>query len=294
MIHNIKGIYHDPTAGAIRVVLHDNTSLNGVNETRPACLRPYLIARLSGPAVGLVEQWFYGQIDSTTNFVEGYYHVPTPGLYFLEIILILCNTYDDDLLRQAHRHVTGHCSDEATAAFAQERLYTRQFCPVRTDNHRLTRSNTSMVVDVRAVSASLDKRRLRGRGEGELNPLQKLHGFWKRNTRFAQQPNGTDQTLYTRYSPYTCPVFDDDSSDGAASKSGGNGSKSDDDSSESDDDTPVSVDNILECSRQREPYRFSWTLGEGDSQRMVDKKYVADKVRMKSEERRNDTFLLVR
>jgi hypothetical protein len=272
MLKDIQGIYHDPAVGAIRVVLQSNHSFDDGDAPLQACRRPYLVARLSGPAVGLVEHWSYGQIDDKTTFVEGYYHVPKPGLYFLEIIFILCNTYDDNLVRQAHRYVTGDNSTEADAAFAQEREYIRQFCVVSTDNNRLTDSNTSMMVKVasRAVeeeSSSSGKRSLDGRDEGELCPSQNVHGFWERNERYTQQPNETDPTLYTRYMPYKCSVFDDDDA------------KPDDDSAG--------------CNRHSEPYRFRWTLGKGDSRRLVDKKYLVDKVRRKSEERRNETFCLV-
>jgi hypothetical protein len=275
IIQNLQGVYHDPTVGAIRVVLHDNPSLDGVNETRRACLRPYLIARLSGPAVGLVEQWSYGQIDSKTTFVEGYYHVPTTGSYFLEIIVILCNKYDDNLLLQAQQYVHSNQSDEADAAFERERQYIKQFCLEPAMQNRLTAYNTSIEVAVasRAVEGGnslLDKHRVERRSDGEGYLSRRVGGFWERNKSFTQQ-HTTDQTLYTRYEALECWTSDVDGT--------------------SDDD--AMCDHPAASTKQFEPYRFSWTLGEGGSRRILDERHLIDKVRVKSEERQNDTLCLV-
>jgi hypothetical protein len=262
MIQDIQGIYHDSAAGAIRVVLYNK------DKSRTACLRPYLIARLSGPAVGLVEKWSYGQIDSKTTFVEGYYHVPTTGLYSLEIIVILCNTYDDNLLRQAQQYVQGGGggkSKDAKAAFDRESEYTRQFCVESPLYHRLTANDTSILVEVasRAVGGgdSSDKRGDQGRNEGKLSPSQKIHGYWERNTSKTK----TVQPLYTRYQPSECYASNDDGE--CVHPAAGN--------------------------HRFEPYRFIWTLDEGGSRRVVDKSYLVDKVRIKSQERKNETFCLI-
>jgi hypothetical protein len=257
MIQNIVGIYHDPTAGALRVELRDNRRLDATEQTQ-ACLRPYLIARLSGPAIGLVEQWSYGQNDDHSAFVEGYYHVPTTGWYFLEITVLLCNGYDDDLLRQAQTHVQGDHSGEADAAFAEERLYTRnQSCIVSPEYGRLTAENTTIMVDV--ASRAVDQRRVKGQSEDEDSTPQKIHGFWERSANGTQRLNETDEPLYTRYMPLECAQ---------------------------------ECDHPAVSNQRFEPYRFSWTVGEGDSRRAVREEDLAEKVRTKSEERRNDTFCL--
>jgi hypothetical protein len=246
MIQDIQGVYHDPTAGVIRVVLHGNRTFNDTNKTRPACLRPYLLARLSGPAVGLVEQWSYGRIDDRSTYVEGYYHVPTTGLYFLEIIVILCNTYDDDLLRQAQQYVYANQSDEADAAFAQERQYIRNVCLESAPYNRLTARNTSIEVGVVSRAVDGGSALFQGRSDGEGHPSQRLHGFWERNESFTQQQNQADQTLYTRYEPLECWTSDDGTSDDGSD----DGTSGDDGSSDDD----VMCDHPAVTTHQFEPY----------------------------------------
>jgi hypothetical protein len=148
MREELVGIYHVLFSSSILVVIKADTSSSSPsssNTTRPPCLRPYLMGRLSGPALGMVMSWSYSHFDrdsvddndtNSTNLmtkmtinVEGQYRVPLAGVYSLEVIVIMCNTWEDEAWHHANS------TEIAT-----------QLCIEDPRHHRLTTLNVSIEV----------------------------------------------------------------------------------------------------------------------------------------------------
>jgi hypothetical protein len=82
-------------AGDITSILHlPNKSTVQVNIKAGArCPHPYLVGRLSGPAL-VILQWHWSQNETdNTTIMNGIYHVPTEGKYYLEIVVVFCNNF---------------------------------------------------------------------------------------------------------------------------------------------------------------------------------------------------------
>jgi hypothetical protein len=60
-----------------------------------SCPRPFLVGRLSGPALSLIQDWKWQSDDDMTTSLTGSYHVPFPGIYYIEIIAIHCSDFSD-------------------------------------------------------------------------------------------------------------------------------------------------------------------------------------------------------
>jgi len=60
-----------------------------------SCPRPFLMGRLSGPALSLIQDWKWQIDDEMTTSLPGSYHVPFPGIYHIEIIAIYCADFSD-------------------------------------------------------------------------------------------------------------------------------------------------------------------------------------------------------
>ena len=104
--YEISRVLHIPSQS--KIVIEFNQS----KEARK-CLNPYVMGRLSGPYIALIE-WETNDDDTDTirivDQVIGYYRVPESGRYFLEIIGILCNdlTYDTNYQRVCLEDPTRH------------------------------------------------------------------------------------------------------------------------------------------------------------------------------------------
>jgi hypothetical protein len=58
------------------------------------CAKPYVIGRLSGEYVSIVQNWTHVPVNDTAETLSqlvGHYNVPSKGKYYLEIIGLLCN-----------------------------------------------------------------------------------------------------------------------------------------------------------------------------------------------------------
>lgn len=55
------------------------------------CQQPHLVGRLSGPALSRILWGEELQEKNNEALLEGYYHIPFPGKYFIEIIITMCN-----------------------------------------------------------------------------------------------------------------------------------------------------------------------------------------------------------
>jgi hypothetical protein len=191
MYIDIVGIYHDAESSSIRVIVQDNSmsSDNSTAPSRKACLRPYLIGRLSGPAIGMVSQWVYTPKSAVNTTIEGHYEVQVPGTYFLEIIVILCNTYDEEKLRQA-QNVTGPGDWKEDASMQREMKHVVDHCVEHPEHHRLTAQNLSIQVTRPTVAQNP----VVSRSSGSLG------GYWEWNT----SNNQPMEPLYTRYEELSC------------------------------------------------------------------------------------------
>jgi hypothetical protein len=81
----IDSISHYPAQAKIVI------QLQGTNETR-TCVKPKFVGRLSGPYLSTIA--WQSQLDN--DQIVGYYQVPAPGRYFVEIISVLCNDFEFD------------------------------------------------------------------------------------------------------------------------------------------------------------------------------------------------------
>jgi hypothetical protein len=288
MYQDVVGIYHHPASAALSVVLQSNDE--APNNHQRSCLQPYLIARLSGPAVGLVHQWHCSRSSApsgveTSSVTEsavsgimvGHYDVPIPGEYFLEIIVVLCNDYDRSMMRRAKNYTYVEQNEiGAVAVFEREQQHIVQQCVQDPDFHRLTALNTSILV-VKPSHHSIKRSnssRAAKIAENESNQKE-LRGYWVRHADGMKQDMINDP-LYTRYQPKECiGVRHDDCIHPAASQA------------------------------RFEPYQFAWTLStpgrHGDKVAMngtakpnamlvFDEKVLSDKVRLKSQARLNNSF----
>jgi len=164
-----------------------------------SCVQPQLIGRLSGMALTTVtweashyisdeEDYVNGSLLShqqDNNILLGYYHVPLPGTYFIEIIAIMCGVLLHDV------NFAGNCL-------------------VEPDHHRLTRdgaftnalSSSTLLPKHYVISNNDDARPAAG------NFLSNdTIGYWWHD---EYRKNGTALTpLYTRYQPQGCQKADD-------------------------------------------------------------------------------------
>jgi len=60
-----------------------------------SCPRPFLLGRLSGPALSLIQDWKWQSDAEMMTSLTGTYHVPFPGMYYIEIIVIHCSDFSD-------------------------------------------------------------------------------------------------------------------------------------------------------------------------------------------------------
>jgi hypothetical protein len=188
MYNDIVGIYHDANSSSVRVVVQDNRAGSTDAPSRTPCLRPYLIGRLSGPAIGMVSPWVYSSKSNDTTVIEGRYAVPMSGLYFLEIIVILCNSYDEAKLRQAQNStMVGLWGNDQ--AFQGEKQHILERCVEHPGFHRLTAQNLSIQVTHPTTEADISVR-----------PLPAFRGYWEWNNS-RRQPM---KPLYTRYQDLNC------------------------------------------------------------------------------------------
>jgi hypothetical protein len=295
MHQDIIGIYHHPESAAISVALQ-----SGHDDSREACLRPYLVARLSGPAVGVVYQWTYRQssvktadssgsnastaLPATTVVMEGFYEVPVTGVYYLEIIVVLCNTYDDDMLRKTEIYTYSDEINETIAgpAFLEQQQHVIDRCVVKPQNNKLTAFGTSIVV----VKAEKSSNQWSDRATTEnikvgKDEKQQLRGYWVRDMNNTREGNEAFAPLYTRYQPLDCIAV-----------------------------PPQNCTHPAASEARFDPYHFGWTLSNGNdnlvsgrdealivsetspqsSYHFVDEQIVIDKVRLKSQERANETL----
>jgi hypothetical protein len=273
MFSDIVGIYHDPEASSIRVIVQGNwtTPERDTISSRKPCLRPYLIGRLSGPAVGIVSRWVYLPKSQVHTVIEGRYHVVIPGTYFLEVIVILCNTYKEEQLRQAQNVATpGIWTNDP--AFRREMEHIVEHCVENPERHRLTAQNVSIQVKhqvspSKAVPGNSHHPILRN---DERNAPHGLRGYWEWNAS-SDKPM---EPLYTRYEELSC----------------------------------ISKPNCREPGANLDrfaPYRFVWTAnvnteqlnatGEARSvsRHVVDEGVLRNLIRLRSHTRPNDTICLI-
>ena len=105
MTADVANIVHIPNEAKILVRF----------DTNRTCLQPQLIGRLSGKLLSKI-QWTYDEnkTDMTRAIsAVGQYNVPSPGEYFIEIILTMCNELDLNsnaknicLIHPAHHRLT--------------------------------------------------------------------------------------------------------------------------------------------------------------------------------------------
>jgi hypothetical protein len=204
MFPDIVGIYHDAASCSVRVVVQSNATEydNATNSSRKPCLRPYLVGRLSGPTVGIVSPWIYLPKGNGSMVIEGNYEVPVSGTYFLEIIVILCNNYNEEILRQAQNVTTPGTDWTNDAAFQGEMKHVLENCVEHPERHRLTARNVSIQVtqETSRSKVASDSNDPLLEPEKQASSVERLSGFWEWNTSSNQRM----EPLYTRYQPLPC------------------------------------------------------------------------------------------
>ncbi|CAB9497858.1 expressed unknown protein [Seminavis robusta] len=172
MASDISSMYHLPDQSRVVVELRSDAR----------CPRPYLVGRLSGPAlVRLAWTWSSGN-GKSGSVMTGTYDVPDNGEYFLEILVVHCNDFsygvrsaleDRDNLKSPTLKVTG-----------EPNPLTFNFQPVCTEDPfkgRLTSKTASILIAQN------------GNTDGEVVP-----GFWKKTDKVKAT------VLHTRLQPELC------------------------------------------------------------------------------------------
>jgi hypothetical protein len=268
MFTDLVGIYHNAESSSIRVIIEDKwTSSDDTVPSRKACLRPYLIGRLSGPAIGMISPWAHLETHVNSTIIEGYYEVPTPGTYFVEIIVILCNTYDEEKLRQAS-NVTTPGDWTQDAAMQREMQHVVDHCVENPEHHCLTAHNLS--IQVTQSSAARNPAESDNKGL----PPNRLGGYWEWNAS-SDQPM---EPLYTRYEDLSCIGVPDCTAPAANTTRY----------------TPyqfvwTSNVNLTEQLNATEPISQASTV----SRHIVDEESVRALIRLRSQPRVNDTICLI-
>ena len=72
------------------------------------CPRPYLMGRMSGPVLVMLQDWVWSPIrnlrDNTkTTLITGYYQVPVSGQYHLEVIALYCRDSLQNMREKSNR-----------------------------------------------------------------------------------------------------------------------------------------------------------------------------------------------
>jgi hypothetical protein len=86
---DVEHIVHFPDTGTILVQLQRNRT----------CVEPQLIGRLSGIHLSKVK-WSYEELKR--DLIIGHYSVPSPGPYFIEIIVTMCQRLDANADAKMH------------------------------------------------------------------------------------------------------------------------------------------------------------------------------------------------
>jgi len=161
----IERISHFPSQAKIVVQLAN----------KRVCVNPRLFGRLSGEYLSLIH-WENKEGTTTSNeyandknLITGYYTVPSPGRYFIEIIGILCYdiTFDTDF--------KGICLEDPT-------------------RHRLTHSSAS-------IDAVVSVGNKKSKENESINTLRLPLGYWKSSSN-------VHYPMFTRYQPHDCRGHD--------------------------------------------------------------------------------------
>lgn len=148
------------------------------------CPRPFLIGRLSGPALVELEwTWINNSVDET-SIMEGTYKANMPGQYFLEIVAVFCDDFFYDLSNiddGADRPIN------TTEQSAMEVNF-KGTCVEDSSHQRITAINASIWVN-EAASAFGERSR------------QNLQGYWQRSSDYSAD---AIQPLFTRHQPHAC------------------------------------------------------------------------------------------
>ena len=143
-------------------IRHDeNTTTVSVELKKSArCSDPMLRGRLSGPYLSIIE-W---DKNDGSNVIRGKYSVPKPGVYFLEIIVLLC-----------HELTPNHMASDA---FTTDTLVST--CLEDPHHHRMTAPAATI-----SVTSTIQS--------------DNMMGFWK-----STQPLNNQTILLTRFQPQQC------------------------------------------------------------------------------------------
>ncbi|CAB9504783.1 expressed unknown protein [Seminavis robusta] len=178
MANDIVSVEHVPEDAIFVVTLNRNGR----------CPTPYLRGRLSGPALVLIDDWVTTTAKNknpqhSTTLVGHYHQVPVTGLYFVEIIVIMCHDFSND-----------------------DNFDFQQTCvedPLH--NHRLLKSNVKVVIETTIKTTTTTSSLLHNN-----NKHRPTMGYWMHQTdeRVAEQ----DFTpVLTRFQPRGCLRIDDPS-----------------------------------------------------------------------------------
>lgn len=154
---DVDSIVHIADEAKILVYLHSN---------RTTCIEPQLIGRLSGYFLSKIK-WSYQHVTNH-NVIVGRYTVPSPGNYFLEIIVTMCQALDMDT--------------DAT-----------NVCLIDPSQHRLTMDNATL--DAALITTNNNNNNAEG------------IGFWYNKNEVTMDTTDATSSikpLFTRYQPQNC------------------------------------------------------------------------------------------
>jgi hypothetical protein len=198
---DVEKIIHIPSKQQIVIYLKDDEQRN--------CTNPSFFGRLSGPYITAI-QWEQESASSTSTLtssststststtastnrtmkmmpmpikqITGYYSVPSPGRYFIEVISLLCN----DLLWETNY---------------------KDVCLENPTSHRITNS-TAFIDVVSTTAAAAEKIVVIPDDHQQQNNKKDLDlplGHWKWSL-----PDAQEEPLFTRYQPLGCALQDVD------------------------------------------------------------------------------------
>lgn len=140
------------------------------------CPNPYLLGRLSGPALVVLE--WSSPLSANDNSKFGSYHVPISGQYFVEIIAVTCLDFSHDL------------------AFDFQST-----CVEDVMNHRLTAYNSKIRIDKDQSATAAPTIIVTPSRSG-------VTGYWL-HQQDERAANNDYSAMYTRFQPRGCMRLDD-------------------------------------------------------------------------------------
>jgi len=180
---DLRSIVHIPEEARVRVKLNVNAT----------CPQPYLMGRLSGPALVKIGPWKH---KSPSGVLEASYDAPVRGTYFIEIVILYCH--------DAFYDITNNHSDWQNDPSMNMDYSTT--CAVDPNRFAMTSKNASIKVD---TLRSWQTSKFGGywwnvaQNQSTFSSYQKVSTRWQpTGCRKSKDPICTKHTEVARFQPY--------------------------------------------------------------------------------------------